>query len=439
MTLAKRRSEFFKRAGGFAAAALAAALLWSGACLAAPDAPADDGQPTPSPESQLRGVEDTISISQEQRRAIEAEIQSIKADQSRLTAALIDATARVQEAERQEAAASDRLENLTATAKSLESSLEGRKALVADVLAALQRMGRNPPPAILMRPNDVASAIRAAMTLGAIIPELRAETEALAKDLERLAALRAEAADERDNAAKRAAELAEERVRLTALMEVRRQSLAGAEDALAAERARAAELAKQAATLKDLIARSEEQSRATAAAQADADSIAAKAASLRAADPARLKPAVAFVDAKGALPLPVTGVVVRNFGANDGYGGLEKGISIATKPGAVVASPMDGAVAFSGPYRSYGQLLILNAGGGYYMVMAGLGRVAVSPGQFVLAGEPLAVMGDGATRTAAAAAVGVNEPILYIELRKDGVPVDPGPWWAKADNEKARG
>ncbi len=114
-------------------------------------------------------------------------------------------------------------------------------------------------------------------------------------------------------------------------------------------------------------------------------------------------------------------------------------MSIASPAGATVSSPVDGSVLFSGPYRSYGQLLIIDAGGGYYMVLAGMDRISVAVGQFVLAGEPVATMGDGTARTAAAVAIGATQPVLYIELRKDGAAIDPGPWWAKSDIEKARG
>ncbi len=84
------------------------------------------------------------------------------------------------------------------------------------------------------------------------------------------------------------------------------------------------------------------------------------------------------------LPLPVSGSVLKSFGAPDGFGGLENGISIATRASAAVSSPTDGWIAFSGPYRTYGQLLIINGGGGYYVVLAGLSQVNVVVGQFVL-------------------------------------------------------
>jgi septal ring factor EnvC (AmiA/AmiB activator) len=130
---------------------------------------------------------------------------------------------------------------------------------------------------------------------------------------------------------------------------------------------------------------------------------------------------------------------MKTFGASDAFGGVEKGVSIATPQKATVSGPIDSWVVYAGPYRSYGQLLILNAGGGYYMVLAGMDRINVSVGQFVLAGEPVATMGDGTARTAAAAAIGADQPVLYIELRKNETAIDPGPWWAKNSIEKAHG
>ena len=156
-------------------------------------------------------------------------------------------------------------------------------------------------------------------------------------------------------------------------------------------------------------------------------------------DPARLAPAIAFADAKGMLSLPAQGAIIKYFGAPSDFGGVEKGLSLATRPNAIVSAPSDGYIAFSGPWRSFGQLLIINAGGGYYVVLAGLARVDVAVGQFVLAGEPVGNMGDGTAKTAAAIAIGATQPVLYVEFRKDGAAVDPGPWWSKSEMQRVRG
>jgi septal ring factor EnvC (AmiA/AmiB activator) len=403
---------------------------------------------------ELRGMQDTLEASQEQRAKIEAEVASIRTDRAKLATALVDLVHSIDERERKIGEAEGRLDTLTGSEEAIRHSLASRRSVIAEVLAALQRMGRKPPPALLVAPDDMLAAIRTSMMLGAVLPEMRAETEALASDLSDLLQLRRSIAAERDSLAADVARLGLDRQRLAALIDARQSALAAAEQALGAERDRAVDLAKQAANLKDLIARMESEVGAAArgaeaARRSDAAQRAAAAASPPEArrklamapfnDPARLAPAIAFADTKGLLPMPATGSLQRGFGASDGFGGVEKGILLATRAEAIVSSPCDGWAAYAGPYRTYGQLLIINAGQGYYIVLAGMDRINVNVGQFILAGEPVAVMGDGSARTASAIAIGAAQPILYIEFRKDGAAIDPGPWWAKPELQKVRG
>jgi murein hydrolase activator len=414
---------------------------------APPNPPEASDQQRADTETELRGVEDTLHQSDEQRRAIESEIDSVRTDRARLSAALIDTTAQVQDAERGAAAAADRLTSLNATADELSHSLERRRGVIADVLAALQRMGSNPPPAILVKPDDMSEAVRAAAVMGSLIPELKSEIEAARRDLDDLAKTRESIARERDALTEKGKALAAEKMRLAALIEARQQSLASAQDALGSQQQRAADLAKKAGSLKDLIARLDSESAARQAAAlaahesevAQANEIEARAQAAQGAETPRLKPEIAFADAKGRVPLPAAGAILKTFGSPDDLGGVERGVSLATPAGATVSTPVDGAVLFAGAYRTYGKLLIIDAGGGYYVLLAGLDRINVQSGESVLAGEPVGVMGDGSTRMATAAAVGAARPVLYIELRKDGTAIDPGPWWAKTDIEKARG
>jgi septal ring factor EnvC (AmiA/AmiB activator) len=308
-------------------------------------------------------------------------------------------------------------------------------------------MGSNPPPAILVKPDDMSEAVRAATVMGALIPELKSEIEAARRDLDDLAKTRESIARERDELTEKGKALAADKMRLAALIDARQQSLASAQGALGSQQQRAAELAKKAGSLKDLIARldSESAARKASAAAAHATEVAvandieARAQAAHGAETARLKPEIVFADEKGRVPLPAAGAILKTFGAPDDFGATEKGVSLATPAAATVSAPVDGAVIFAGAYRSYGQLLIMDAGGGYYVLLAGMDRINVQSGEFVLAGEPVGVMGDGSARMATAAAVGVARPVLYIELRKDGTAIDPGPWWAKSDIEKARG
>lgn len=452
------------RLGAFAAAAWMGGLAGIGAVSAqappstAPDV-ADHGaltgpKPPDDPKQQLEGVEATLSQSDEQRRKFEADIEEARTDRLRFNAALIQTTEEVRAAEAKVAQTTARLDALTGSEEAIRHSLELRQGVIADVLASLQRLGLKPPPAILVRPDDVLKTIRTSILLGAVLPQLRDQAETLATDLTELNRIRTSIASDRDTLASQVATLGAETIRLQGLIDARQHAQADAEANLGQERVRAADLARQATSLKDLIGRMESgvasarkaadaahaaEDNLRKAAEADSDSIKAKVAAGPFRDAARLQPAVPFAETKGLLPLPASGRFVKVFGQPDGFGGTEKGLSLATPPKALVTSPADGWVAFSGPYRTYGQVLILNLGGGYYCVLAGMGHVDIAPGQFVLSGEPVGAMGDGSVKAAAAIALGAGDPVLYVELRKDGIAVDPGPWWAKAALEKVRG
>lgn len=154
------------------------------------------------------------------------------------------------------------------------------------------------------------------------------------------------------------------------------------------------------------------------------------------ANPGRIKPAIAFHQARGRLPRPAHGRTVLNFGEKTSYGGASKGTVIETRGGAQITSPTDGWVVYAGEFRSYGQLLIINAGGGYHVLLAGLSRIDVETGQFVLAAEPVGTMSS--TGAAGSSKADGGLPVLYIEFRKDGRPIDPSPWWVQGP-EKVEG
>jgi septal ring factor EnvC (AmiA/AmiB activator) len=407
-----------------------------------------DGAPNTGP-----GIKDKATREQElqrlrteQRKAAEnqlklaAEIDAIGKDRRKLSADLIETAGRLRGVEGRIGATEARLDVLNENELAIRKSLEERRGVIAELLATLQRMSRHPPPALLVRPEDALTAVRTAIMLGAVVPEMRNEVDTLAADLAQFVHVRQQIGEERAALARDFASLTDERQRMTLLVEERQKRQAETEKALDSERQRAMTLARQADNLKDLLAKLDPGS-GNAAATPDAKESGPASGRNNAAvlrDSSKLGPAIAFASAKRALPLPVNGVKLREFGSTDRLGGTEKGISIASRAAAQVTAPCDGWVVYAGPFRSYGQLLIINAGGGYHVLLAGMERISVDLGQFVLTGEPVAVMGGG-PQMASAFAVGSNQPILYVEFRKDGIPVDPSPWWAITDSEKVRG
>jgi septal ring factor EnvC (AmiA/AmiB activator) len=380
--------------------------------------------------------------SAESQAKLKREIDALGDDRRALNQQLIDTAARVRDVEASIETTRARLKPLDEQELFFHKSLDERRGVIVEILAVLQRVGHQPPPALLVQPEDALQAVRTAIMLGTMLPEMRAQADAIAGDLADLVRVRKDIVGEREHLANDLSLLGREQLRLSTLVDERQNKQAATEQALDAERARATDLARQVDSLKDLIAKLESGLNSAArSARVEARSIEEDAtrpdlAALK--DPGRLTPAVAFVATRGHLRLPVNGAKIREFGASDGVGGTQKGLSIAAHAGAQITSPCDGWVVYAGTFRSYGQLLILNAGGGYHVLLAGMERISVDLGQFVLTGEPVAVMGGG-SQVSAAVAPKSKQPVLYVEFRKDGAPIDPSPWWATNEGEKVRG
>ena len=382
------------------------------------------------------------------RARLQAEVEAATGDRPKLNRLLIDTATRTRNVEQQLSNVEARLKPLDGAAMDLAASLAQRREVLGEVLAALLRMGRNPPPAMLMRPDDALDAVRSAILMGALLPEMRVEAEMLAADLSELMRVRTELAAAREKLTALRTALAEDRERISTLVRERQRQQVENNPVSQDDRSRAAALARNAGEVHELVNRLESEvapaARAAGAAETaeatrppEQDSRTAGLAAFN--DPGRITPAIAFSNARGLLPLPVAGERLRNFGASDGVGGQEKGITISTRPGAQVTAPADGWVVYSGPFRSYGQLLIINAGGGYHILLAGMERIEVELGQFVLAGEPVAVMGGAAKSGGGISGAASGQPHLYVEFRKDGNSIDPAPWWAVTDSRKVRG
>jgi len=378
----------------------------------------------------------------EAQERLKADIAQIGQDRSKLNQQLIDVAAQVRGVEGRIGEAEVRLQGLDSREQEIRSSLDSRRAEIVEVLAALQRAGRRTPPALLVRPEDALQSLRTAMLLGSVVPEMRSRAEKLSNDLGELMSLHRSIAAERDGLAQDRDKLRNDQVRLGVLIEERQRKQAAAEKDMQAESGRAVALAQQIDNLQGLISTMEQDVKTAAKAAVTASlqgvPINNKPDANALKNPSRKSPAIAFASTKGMLAFPVNGTKIREFGGSDGAGGIDKGISLATRPGAQVTTPCDGWVVYAGPFRSYGQLLILNAGGGYHVLIAGMERISVNIGQFVQTGEPVATMGS-TSQVASILATNASRPVLYVEFRKDGTPIDPGPWWATNEGEKVRG
>ena len=311
------------------------------------------------------------------------------------------------EERRFEVAATDaevRLQILSEAAEAAKAQLYSDRQALQNVLGALMAYSRQRPPAIAAHESRAQDAVRAAILLGAIEPELQKRSRTLAKQIDDLTELRADEAAQAKTLAMAEGELSAKKAEIMSMIAQKRALQAKLSVESKKFAADAAKAAAKAQSLRDLVA-------------AVARSAVKKAASAMGTKTS-FEPEMRFSAYRGKLSPPAAGAFVRRFGQVQAVGDKSQGIFIRTRRRAQVSAPFDGRIEFAGPWRSYGGVTILSVGEGYVIVLAGMSEVFGVVGQEVLAGEPLGEMTD--RRSPA--------PELYLELRRNGAPIDPGPW-----------
>ena len=420
-------------------------------------------------ERQLTLIRESIQTARDHKEELETEIETLDREIAAVNRALAKSAARTQELEVAVAETESRIERLSTGRARIRTSLALRRVRMIEVLAALQRMGANPPPALLVQPSDALASVRSAQLLGAVVPQLKGEAARLNAELANLARTEQAIGREKQLLADQLNNLSEDEAKLASLIRDKSTRLEQSRQEIVSDAERADSLEEQAKGLEVQIAALD----ATIATEAETTRIARlvdeervreEAARLKEArdrlrsgkaeegapidllsptlDARRTEPAIALSKAKGLLPVPVDGQLAYGFGTPVAVGSRGRGqpspdVAFITEKRAQVRSPADGLVAFAGPFRSYGHLVILDAGEKYHIVLSGMAAASVPTGRFVVAGEIIGRMGERRLSRSAAspvtqASLGADRPVLYVEFRKDGDPVDPAPWWRNA-------
>jgi len=432
--------------------ALPAALLLI-AIGAASHAGAAESLPDPEQlDENLKKVERALEQGSARKRDLDQLANSVETELERLRRALVRAAEATQEREAELTAVEAKLAELEAEREESLSTLAVKKQQLGRVSGALRRLAARPPVAMIASPADPLDTVHTAMLLGAVLPDLQQEAARLSGEIARHAAVERQIREEQERLAAAGAALEEERERVAALLEAKQ----AARNSMAAERTavadRLSELAASARDLRDLMRRVEQHQAQSDSARKRLNSIVGSsnqpsgesAVAPGAAPPApRPKPAgtTEFVarlpggpgiaSSKGNLTYPAAGKISQRFGAANALGLTERGVVIATRERAQVVAPFDGKVIYAGPFRGYGQIVMIEHDDDYLTLMAGMSSVDVQVGQGVLAGEPVARM--GAAGTGAEGTEG-----LYVEFRHNGAPIDPLPWWSARTNKVRR-
>ncbi|RVU36680.1 hypothetical protein EOI86_16015 [Hwanghaeella grinnelliae] len=395
----------------------------------------------------LKRTQQELQKAREEKRALAEQREILAKDLQQLRQKLIHAAQDTQEREDIITNLEGQLDQLAAEKKRRTAALRERGRQLSGTLSALTRLSRNPPQSVLFQPGGPLQAVRGSLLLRTSVPTLRDQADVLRDELGALDAVEVDILDKLTELGDAERDLAGDRKKLNALVAEKKALMARANAEVQAANDRVAKLVKQAASLEDLVAKLSNLPKGDPA-QQSAPTASAVTAPRKAAPappnqpgPGAEEPAVAALTsppvglrpfpASGTINRPVSGKVLRRYGQDTGFGHTSKGIVIQARPEAQITAPFDGKVAFAGPFRKLGLILIIEHSDGYHSVLAGLSRIDVAAGQWVLAGEPVGAMGLKADDGAADA----TRPELYVELRRNGQPVNPLRWISAKDGE----
>jgi murein hydrolase activator len=368
----------------------------------------------------LEGVERAIEEDRAAHRRLDRKAAELAGEVDRLRREKVASATAIRAGEAEMSRLEARLAQLTREETQKASGLAADRRQMANVLSALTRLARHPPAAIIAQPLSPEDTVRGGIVLRASVGEIKRRADRLREEVEGLALARRSIAARSVELRATAAALQAERLRLDVLLarttDMQRQAAVDSRDTVA----RIDRLTSEAKNLRELLAR---------LAPPAGDRLPPAEEAMALPSPPRLvltpppESGRSMANSRGALPFPVVGRVVGRYGEESRSGLISKGITIETRQGAQVVAPHQGRVAFAGPFRGYGQLLIIEHGEAYHTLMAGFDRIDAVIGQLVFGGEPVGVMGypdDG-------------KPNLYLELRRNNRPVDPLPWFVASE------
>ncbi len=359
-------------------------------------------------EEDARRTEAELS---KKRKNIQSEIDSLKKQ-------LVKTASEAASYEKEGLTLERKLASLDEKEKTLKDKIYGDRQSLMQLLGALQRIENNPPPPLAIRPKDAAEAARTETLMASLSAALHTRADELSERLKDAQVLRDEIISKHQSLSANEKTLSKRRNKISGLVQKKTEL----EKTVSKDQANASrkvdKLASEAKTLRDLIDSFEAEALNVAprVKPGTETGTSSKRTSI-AAKPVKLPKGVTkFAKAKGKLKAPISGRVIRKYGSG------EKGMTIGGRSKSQVIAPYAGRIEFAGAFKNYDDVVIINVGEGYFILLTGLGETYVETGENIRTGEPLGLLPFKAKGTAN----------LYIEFRKSGTTVNPQPWLGPA-------
>lgn len=340
-----------------------------------------------APAEDLVRIREKLIETRQQDRDLKKQLRKTEGEMKELRRKLVAAVRAQKRGERRMADLRAKLDEARKKEATETEALVRQQEKLSGVLAGMLRLSRIPPEVLMLKPDAPVNNLRAAILLHRVLPFYAGKAQDLSAKLEKLKQARADIQQKRQKLEDARKTHAEQEKELNGLLARRRAWLRDTESQRAGLRKQIKTLTAEAKSVQELM-----------------EKVSAPAVKL----PKKLK--------KGpvAFSAPVKGRLVYGFGDPDDVGSDSRGMMLSVKSGKRIVAPADGQVVFAGPFKGYGNVLILRHNDDYHSFLAGFGVVDATVGQIVNAGEPLGrVPLEGGRRQ------------VYFELRYRGTPVDP--------------
>ena len=387
-------------------------------------------------EKDLEIMEKKVREQNIEHRKLQAQANQINVELASVSQDMIATARKIQNSEEKLSAMEKQLTKLQDNLKKAEENFSQEDKNLILTLSALQNLALKPTEALFVQPLTPVEIIRSAMLLRETVPYLEENAERIRKELKQINNKKnlVEKQVKQITNQKKILEKDHERMKLLVQKKSKIRNAVEIESVKAQRNIQ--KLASQAQDLRELLDKLEKerlakQKKAEAERkrqeelrriEAERNAKSKKEEETQSADLIKYNQEVisevgkGFAKAKGKLSMPAKGPVITAYGEQKVKGVTSKGIMIKTRNQAQVIAPFDGTVAFAGPFRGYGNLIIIEHGDGYLSLLAGLGNLDCEVGQLLLAGEPVGQMPDS------------KDAKLYVEMRRNNNPINPLKW-----------
>lgn len=339
-------------------------------------------------KDRLEQIENQIGQQQQQAAVLDQKAQETTENLTVLRQKLIQATESMQTKAEEDEQLQDRLDELAGDITAKKAALADERGKLAMLTSALIELSRQPPETFFLQTVLTIDHIHRSIILRAVIPRIREQAEIMARDLAALNDLKIQMARQQRLVVAAEQNMHLQQQELDQMIKMRQGFLQRTEAQKEAIAKQLVSLSNEAKDLRQLL-----------------DKI----------TPKRGLHSKPLAPLNAVLRQPVAGSLIRGYGARDADDVVSQGMTYASLPGSPVVAPASGRVVFAGPFRGYGQIVILQHAGGYHSFLSGFGRIDADMGQDVEAGEPLGVLPAKAG----------ERPELYFELRYNNEPIDP--------------